>query len=151
MHTQCWILLYCSSSKSSLLKDALSQFTLFNMVNVCPQFHQIVSVDCLSPRSLFYLFYFYFLACIFLFWGNFIYIFKFSFRLRSSYNTSYAIQYPVRRQKHTSYVIKEHLISVQFSPSIVSDSLQPHGLQHDRLPCPSTPPRACSNSCPLSQ
>ena len=30
------------------------------------------------------------------------------------------------------------------------DSLQPHGLQHARLPCPSQSPRACSNSCPLS-
>ena len=30
-------------------------------------------------------------------------------------------------------------------------SLWPHGLQHTRLPCPSPPPRACSNSCPLSQ
>ena len=33
----------------------------------------------------------------------------------------------------------------------MSDSLQPHGLQHARLPCPSPTPRACSNSCPLSQ
>ena len=30
-------------------------------------------------------------------------------------------------------------------------TLQPHGLQHARLPCPSSTPRACSNSCPLSQ
>ena len=29
-------------------------------------------------------------------------------------------------------------------------TLQPHGLQHARLPCPSPTPRACSNSCPLS-
>ena len=29
--------------------------------------------------------------------------------------------------------------------------LQPHGLQHSRLPCPSPTPRACSNSCSLSQ
>ena len=29
------------------------------------------------------------------------------------------------------------------------NSLQPHGLQHARLPCPSLPPRVCSNSCPL--
>jgi len=35
--------------------------------------------------------------------------------------------------------------------SVMSDSLQPHGLQHTRLPCPSPSPRACSNSCPLSQ
>ena len=41
--------------------------------------------------------------------------------------------------------------SVQFSCSIVSDSLQPHGLQHARLHCPSPTPGAYSNSCPLSR
>ena len=41
--------------------------------------------------------------------------------------------------------------SVQFSHSVVSDSLPPHGLQHAMLPCPSPTPRTCSNSCPLSQ
>ena len=41
-------------------------------------------------------------------------------------------------------------ISVQFSCSVVSDSLWPHGLQHTRLPCPSPTPGACSNSCPSS-
>ena len=35
--------------------------------------------------------------------------------------------------------------------SVVSDSPQSHKLQHARLLCPSLPPRACSNSCPLSQ
>ena len=40
--------------------------------------------------------------------------------------------------------------SVQFSCSVRSDPLQPHGLQHARFPCPSPTPRACSNSCPLS-
>ena len=38
----------------------------------------------------------------------------------------------------------------QFSHSVVSDSLWPRGLQHARLPCPSSIPRACSNSCPSS-
>ena len=38
-----------------------------------------------------------------------------------------------------------------FSRSVMSDSLQPHRLQHTRLPCPSPSPRTCSNSCPLSQ
>ena len=38
-----------------------------------------------------------------------------------------------------------------FSPSVMSASLRPHGLQHIRLPCPSPCPQACSNSCPLSQ
>ena len=36
--------------------------------------------------------------------------------------------------------------SVQFSRSVVSDSLRPHGLQHARLPCFSSTPRACLNS-----
>ena len=40
---------------------------------------------------------------------------------------------------------------VQFSPSVVSDSLWPHGLQHSRFPCPLPTPGACSNSCPLSR
>ena len=39
---------------------------------------------------------------------------------------------------------------IQFSRSVVSDSLQPHGLQHARLPCPSPTPGVYSNSCPLS-
>ena len=38
--------------------------------------------------------------------------------------------------------------SVQFSHSVVSNSLQPHGLQHTRPPCPSPTPGACSNSYP---
>ena len=41
--------------------------------------------------------------------------------------------------------------SVQFSCSVMSNSLWPHGLQHTRLPCPSSTPGAFSNSCPLSQ
>ena len=46
--------------------------------------------------------------------------------------------------------MKWTLSSVQFSSSVVSDSLRPHGLQHARPPCPSPSPGACSNSCPLS-
>ena len=41
--------------------------------------------------------------------------------------------------------------SVQFSHSVMSDSLQPHGLQHARPPCPSPTPGVYSNSCPLSR
>ena len=40
--------------------------------------------------------------------------------------------------------------SDQVSWSVVSDSLQPHGLQHARLACPSPTPGAYSNSCPSS-
>ena len=41
--------------------------------------------------------------------------------------------------------------SVQFSLSVVSNSLQHHELQHTRLPCPSSTPGVYSSSCPLSQ
>ena len=41
-----------------------------------------------------------------------------------------------------------HHVYFQFRSSVVSDSLRPHGLQHDRLPCPSPTPGACSKSCP---
>ena len=43
------------------------------------------------------------------------------------------------------------LQSVQFSCSVVSDSLRPHGLQHARPPCPSPTPGVYPNPCPLSQ
>jgi len=43
-----------------------------------------------------------------------------------------------------SFAVGFHL---QFSRLVVSDSLQLHGLQHTRLPCPSQIPRAGSNSC----
>ena len=42
-------------------------------------------------------------------------------------------------------------VSVQFSRSVVSSSLQPHESQHARPPCPSPTPRVHSNSLPLSQ
>jgi len=41
--------------------------------------------------------------------------------------------------------------SVQFSRSVMSDSLRPNGLQHARPPCPSPTPRAYPKSCPLSR
>ena len=46
---------------------------------------------------------------------------------------------------------KRSFQSVQFSPSVVSDSLQPLELQHIKPPCLSPNPRVYSNSCPLSR
>ena len=43
------------------------------------------------------------------------------------------------------------IVSVQFSHSVMSDSLWVHGLQHATLPCPSPTPGAYSNSCPSSR
>ena len=53
-----------------------------------------------------------------------------------------------RSSHYTEYWFLWH--SVQFSHSVVSNSLWPHGLQHTSLPCPSPTLGACSNSCQLS-
>ena len=55
----------------------------------------------------------------------------------------------------SSKFLLNHLLnsfsSTQFSCSVVSDSLRPHGPQHARLPCQSPTPRVYPNSCPLSR
>ena len=48
------------------------------------------------------------------------------------------------------FTLPGNYCSVQFSHSVVSDSLRLHGLQHARPPCPSPTPGAYSNSCPSS-
>ena len=53
----------------------------------------------------------------------------------------------IRWPKYWSFSIN----SVQFSCSVVSNSLRPQGLQHTRPPCPSPTPGVYPNSCPLSQ
>ena len=47
-----------------------------------------------------------------------------------------------RKLLHLS--LQERYGSFQFSHSVVSDSVQPYGLQHSSLPCPSPTPRACA-------
>ena len=56
-----------------------------------------------------------------------------------------------KRVRWTGRAALKPAYSVQFSRSVVSDSLWPHGLQHTRLPCPSPTPGVYSNSCPLSR
>ena len=50
-----------------------------------------------------------------------------------------------------SFVLNIILLSVQFSSSVVSNSLRRHGLQHAGLPCLSPTPGACSDPCPWSR
>ena len=58
----------------------------------------------------------------------------------------------IQHVKQWSYITLNSVwIIVQFSCSVESDSLQPHGLQHARPPCLSPTPQACSNLCPSSQ
>ena len=54
-------------------------------------------------------------------------------------------------QAEPPFTASRSVSSVQFSRSVVSDSLRPHGLQHARPSCPSSTPGVCSISCPLSQ
>ena len=60
----------------------------------------------------------------------------------------------VTLEKSTTYLTSVPwlpCLSLLFRHSVMSDSLWPRGLQHTRSLCPLPTPRACSNSCPLSQ
>ena len=48
-------------------------------------------------------------------------------------------------------IFEHQLALLLFTRSVMSDSLQLHGLQHTRPSCPSPSPRVCSSSCPLHQ
>ena len=57
----------------------------------------------------------------------------------------------VKKKKEQNNAICGNVGGLQFSRSVVSDSLWPHGPQHARPPCPSPTPGACLNSCMLSR
>ena len=76
------------------------------------------------------------------------------FILEAYYLRNYLESWPQKKHIHTCTNTHTHThshSSVQFSHSVMTNSLWPHELQHTRLPCPSPPPGVCSNSCPLSQ
>ena len=54
----------------------------------------------------------------------------------------------IKLQKYSVCACTQLPLHLQFSHSVVSNSLQPHGLQHARPPCPSPTPGVYSNSCP---
>ena len=60
-------------------------------------------------------------------------------------------QWPQDWKRSVSFPIPNKFSLVQFSHSVVSNSLRSHGLQHARPPCPSPAPGVHSNSCPLRQ
>ena len=64
-----------------------------------------------------------------------------------SFSSVIPIQAVALTEAHMCFQIS----SVQFSHSVVSDSLRPHESQHARHPCPSPSPRVHSNSHPSSQ
>ena len=65
---------------------------------------------------------------------------------------SYVIQVRLSKERYLflPFIDECHEGSVQFSCSVLSDSLRPPELQHARSPCPSPTPRVYSNSCPFS-
>ena len=60
------------------------------------------------------------------------------------------VEQKLNQRQHRGRVGTLWMCSVQFSRSVVSNSLWPHGLHHARLPCPSPTPGVCPNSYPLS-
>ena len=68
-------------------------------------------------------------------------------RLSSSSSSS---MYSVMSSSNSESFTNSFPILVQFSHSVMSDSLRPHGLQPARPPCPSSTPGVYSNSSPLS-
>ena len=83
-------------------------------------------------------------------WNNIYstYIFHYMWNLKKKKKTRQA------KQNRYKFIHTEKLVvasSVQFSCSVVSESLRSHGLQHARPLCPSPTPRVYSNSCPLSR
>ena len=57
----------------------------------------------------------------------------------------------VHKERQASSCPEKCISSVQFSRSVVSDTLQPHEPQHTRPPCPSPTPIVHPNPCPLNQ
>ena len=90
------------------------------------------------------------------FWltGNVLYFWIFKLWL-NIYNIQFAFLDILSVQfssiKYIHHVVQPSVSSVQFSHSVVSDSLRPHESQHARPPCPSPTPGVHSNSRPLSQ
>ena len=70
----------------------------------------------------------------------------------NSFNKLFIIIFYFNVINNTAKTFFFHIeFSVQFSHSVMSDSLWPHGLQHTRPPCPSPTPGVYPNPCPLSR
>ena len=57
----------------------------------------------------------------------------------------------LKEEERTNFFCLHSFSSVQFSHSVMSDTLRPHELEHPRPPCPSSTPGVYPNSCPSSQ
>ena len=73
------------------------------------------------------------------------------FNLKPIFEVTLQWSFKLRRRREVKIKVFKDFSSVQFSHSVMSDSLWPHRLQHARPPCPSLTPRVYPNSCPLCQ
>ena len=64
---------------------------------------------------------------------------------------TFLISFKGQEETNQCYIFSPSLSSVQFSRSVMSNSLRPHESQHARPPCPSPTPGVHSNSCPSSR
>ena len=71
--------------------------------------------------------------------------------MKSPRKTNYLSKYKDGFSYHLNLCKIQLMVLVQFSCSVLSDSLQTHEPQHARPPCPSPTPRVYPNSCPLSR
>ena len=90
-------------------------------------------------------------------WGSaFLHLFLF-YTIESQCTMQFSLQLPgqgdgaVNHIENTMCQEALAICSVQFNHSVMSDSLQSHGPQHARPPCPSSMPGVYPNSCPLSR
>ena len=119
---------------------------------------KLFKVSIRIANALFYLGCFYsrnqsFVVTLYLVFTFLMFYFSFFFKLYFYWSTV-VLQHCVRFRcagKWSLFLILYPYQSVQFSCSLMSDSLRPNGLEHTRLPCPSPTPGVYTNSCPLSQ
>ena len=123
----------------SALQTALSQkSTLIFILTVRPWWS---AEDCMSQSlAVFYFYYFFF---------NFYWKFSILF-IHSYIHDLFSESLLSARHWATHYRCNKPFASVQFSHSVVSDSLWPHESQHTRPPCPSPTPGVHSDSHPLN-
>ena len=120
-HVQLFVTPWTAGCKASLsITNSWSLLKLMTIKSVMPSNHLILCLPLISP-----------------FW----------FYALDKTSTSFKVKELVLCRSEGVILCKR---SVQFSCSVISDSLRPHGLQHARLPCPSPTTGACSNSCPSS-
>ena len=143
-----------------LISVTISQFLQVFFFNLCknqffdelPLHYGFYSISLLVLFRLFYwLFWGWFLKFKFIFCTFIFYLFIFKWNNDEYFWEKEQFTKKIDIINHSTLNDEETNISlVQFSWSVMSDSLQTHGLQHARPPCPSPTPEACSNSCPLS-